>query len=48
MLAVMIEVVCSLHTSTCNWEEADTLMRMQLFSYITSLCAQNQTNCKLG
>ncbi|CAI8037971.1 Putative neurobeachin homolog [Geodia barretti] len=46
MLAVMIEVVCSLHTSTCDWEEADTLMRMQLFSYITSLCAQNQTNCK--
>ena len=46
MLAVMVEVVCSLHTSTSDWREGDTLLRMQLFSYLSSLCAQNQANCK--
>ena len=46
MLAVMIELVCTLHTSTSDWQDGDTLVRMQLFSYISSLCAQNQLNCK--
>ena len=46
MLAVMIELVSSLHTSAYDWREGDTLLRMQLFSYISSLCAQNQKNCR--
>jgi len=46
MLAVIVELICTLHTSCSDWEESDMLMRMQLFSYVSSLCAQNQKNCK--
>ena len=46
MLAVMIELISSLHTSLSDWQEGDTLIRMQLFSYISSLCSQNQQNCR--
>ena len=46
ILAVMIELICVLHTAPSEWEESDTLMRMQLFSYVSSLCAQHLRNCK--
>ena len=46
ILAVMIELVCSLHTAYYEWEESDMQLRMQLFSYISSLCAQDSHNCK--
>ena len=46
MLAVIIELICTLHTSLSEWEESDMLVRMQLFSYISSLCAQNKKNCR--
>lgn len=46
MLAVMIELICSLHTSQEDWEEQDTVMRVHLFSYALSLCKQNNQNCK--
>ncbi len=46
VLAVMVELVSSLHTSAYDWEESDALMRIQLFSYVSSLCAQNKSNCK--
>ena len=46
LLAVMIELVCSLHTSHEDWEETDTVMRVHLFSYILSLCSQNNHNCR--
>ena len=43
----MIELVCSLHTSSHeDWEEQDTVMRIQLFSYVLSLCSQSNQNCK--
>ena len=48
MLAVMVELICTLHTSLSEWEESDLMVRMQLFSYISSLCAQNKSNCRLA
>lgn len=46
MLAVIIELICTLHTAVSEWEESDMLTQMQLFSYISSLCAQNIKNCR--
>ena len=46
MLAVIVDLLCSLHTQHTDWEKSDTLMRIQLFSYVSSLCAQNQANCR--
>ena len=42
----MVELVCSLHTSHENWEDGDTVMRIQLFSYVLSLCSQDNRNCQ--
>jgi len=42
----MVELVCSLHTSRENWEDGDTVMRIQLFSYVLSLCSQDNLNCQ--
>ena len=46
MLAVIVELICTLHTALSEWEESDMLVRMQLFSYVSSLCAQNKKNCR--
>ena len=46
MLVVMIDLICTLHTAYSEWEESDMLVRMQLFSYISSLCTQNKANCR--
>ena len=46
MLAVIVELICTLHTALSEWEESDMLVCMQLFSYVSSLCAQNKKNCR--
>lgn len=46
VLALMIELLCTLHSAPSDWMEQDVLMRIQLLSYICSLCALNRNNCK--
>ena len=46
-MAVMVELVTNLPPMASQKPaDADIWMRMQLLSYVTSLCTQNNSNCK--